>query len=1009
MPKKLCTMNFRFLGAVVYSFLARETHAHGAVTKPMPRKVIGQEYCPWCVGEHQPVTNAFGAAHHDAKPSSPCMGSSKGDEHYAASNFGGYTSIAGPGEDSYTAGGKLDAVIVLDADHNGDARWSYCPHSEPQTEACFEQRPLTDWTDVHAYWGGDSTQDHWKSGQHFPQTVSLPADVPSGPVTLRWLWVCKYTDELFVSCVDTAIVGGSDNSASSTSASGSSIISSTTLPLTAAAPASTTSASGPCGKVYAQCGGKGFTGSSCCEAGSTCVFDNDYYSQCKPGSGPSPPSPSPAPPTPSPSPSGSSPSPSPAPSGSSPTPNGPNPFVGHPWYVNPSYRDLLANSINITSGLVRTALETMQKVPSAYWIDVKSKIYKGQGHPDLSTVEGILENAASCSPPSLVVLIVYDLPNRDCYALASNGEICCHYGTDVGRTKCNMSTSGPNVGFYREEPGADCADGLKEYRETYIDPFAEVVSRFADKVPVVLVIEPDSLPNLVTNMADKRPDSYRGCHQETKISYEQGVRYAVEKFSTTGAQIYVDAGHGGWLGWANSNDDQTGKFADIIKSMHIANKIRGFATNVANYQPLGSIVCPFPGTCKGGRSSDPCCSDDPCGLQNDWNWAHNELNYVDVLDYKMKAAIPGFAPGFVIDTGRNGRPDTRSDCSNWCNARGAGVGKVPSTDTADSRIDAYLWLKTPGESDGCTEQLPDGSQCPRFDEMCASIDSLGSRSGEPRAPEAGLWYHFQISMLATNADMGDASAFQTAGSCGVAPSSSTGTTSTTAVPTSITAVTDPATTSDSSMAATSTSSIGTPQATTTAVAGFVPVDGGTDRACRGAGSNDNSASYYVVTSANSLETCQQQCVQRADCHGIELGGNRCELWTRPEGIGASISLAGYTCQRYLGSPPLSTALATTSAATSLHPIQSSCGQLHDQCGGDQNYRGARCCVSGLTCEYKDAAYSQCLMQEQTSYACSQLNQQCGGAGWQGFTCCAEGLICVYLVHLFSRQPWWSNR
>lgn len=646
----------------------------------------------------------------------------------------------------------------------------------------------------------------------------------------------------------------------------------------------------------------------------------------------------------------------------------------------------------------------MQNVPSAFWIDVKSKIFKGQGHPDLSTVEGILEDAASCSPPRLATLIVYDLPNRDCFALASNGEICCHYGKDVGRTKCDMSTSGQNIGFYREVPGAQCADGLKEYRETYIDPFAEVVSRFADKVPVVLVIEPDSLPNLVTNMADKLPDGYRGCHQETKASYEQGVRYAVEKFSTTGAQLYVDAGHGGWLGWANSDDDQTGKFVDIIKNMQIADKIRGFATNVANYQPLGSIVCPSPGTCKGGMSNDPCCSDDPCGLQKDWNWGHTELNYVDVLDYKMRAAIPGFAPGFIIDTGRNGRPDSRTDCSNWCNARGAGIGKVPSTNTADSRIDAYLWLKTPGESDGCSKQLPDGNQCPRFDEMCASADSLGSQIGEPRAPEAGLWFHYQIAMLAENEEMGDASAFQTAGNCGVPPASSTSTISTTPVPTSTTAIMDPATTSGSSTAATSTSLIGTTPSTTTVLPGFVPVDGGADRACRGARSTDNLESYYVVARADSLEACQQKCVQRSDCQGIEFKGTRCELWTRPEGIGASFALDGYICQRYLGTRPASTtsAATTTTTDTSSFPVQSGCGQLHDQCGGDQNYQGPRCCVSGLECEYKDDAYSQCLKPEQSTYTCSQIHQQCGGADWSGFTCCAEGLICVYGNKHFSQ-------
>merc|ERR1712066_560045 len=50
--------------------------------------------------------------------------------------------------------------------------------------------------------------DHWKSGQSYPQKVYLPADMPPGRTTIRWLWVCKYTDELFVSCFDTEITGG---------------------------------------------------------------------------------------------------------------------------------------------------------------------------------------------------------------------------------------------------------------------------------------------------------------------------------------------------------------------------------------------------------------------------------------------------------------------------------------------------------------------------------------------------------------------------------------------------------------------------------------------------------------------------------------------------------------------------------------------------------------------------------------------------------------------------------
>ena len=111
----------------------------------------------------------------------------------------------------------------------------------------------------------------------------------------------------------------------------------------------------------------------------------------------------------------------------------------------------------------------------------------------------------------------------------------------------------------------------------------------------------------------------------------------------------------------------------------------------------------------------------------------------------------------IIDTGRNGVADERADCSNWCNIRGAGVGQLPTHATANaSFIDAYFWLKTPGESDGCTQTLPDGGTCARFDSMCASPDSIGTKGGEPRCPEAGKWFDFQIKQLAKNAHMGPA-------------------------------------------------------------------------------------------------------------------------------------------------------------------------------------------------------------------------------------------------------------
>jgi len=90
-------------------------------------------------------------------------------------------------------------------------------------------------------------------------------------------------------------------------------------------------------------------------------------------------------------------------------------------------------------------------------------------------------------------------------------------------------------------------------------------------------------------------------------------------------------------------------------------------------------------------------------------------------------------------------------------------------------------------------------------------------------------------------------------------------------------------------------------ATTTSVSDrFIAVDGGDNRACRGASAKDNSRSYYNVFSAASLEVCKDNCRGSQDCVGIEFNSNsgRCEVWVRAEGIGATAQVFGYRCLRY---------------------------------------------------------------------------------------------------------------
>lgn len=56
-------------------------------------------------------------------------------------------------------------------------------------------------------------------------------------------------------------------------------------------------------------------------------------------------------------------------------------------------------------------------------------------------------------------------------------------------------------------------------------------------------------------------------------------------------------------------------------------------------------------------------------------------------------------------------------------------------------IDAYLWVKPPGESDGATDETD-----PHFDKTCVDANAT------PDAPQAGEWFHEYLRGLIDNAD-----------------------------------------------------------------------------------------------------------------------------------------------------------------------------------------------------------------------------------------------------------------
>jgi endoglucanase len=58
---------------------------------------------------------------------------------------------------------------------------------------------------------------------------------------------------------------------------------------------------------------------------------------------------------------------------------------------------------------------------------------------------------------------------------------------------------------------------------------------------------------------------------------------------------------------------------------------------------------------------------------------------------------------FVVDTSRTGNgPSFHDDPGGpkWCNPPGRAIGRSPTTQTGQRKVDAYLWVKQPGASDG---------------------------------------------------------------------------------------------------------------------------------------------------------------------------------------------------------------------------------------------------------------------------------------------------------------------
>lgn len=408
-----------------------------------------------------------------------------------------------------------------------------------------------------------------------------------------------------------------------------------------------------------------------------------------------------------------------------------NPYTGAKVYVNPEWSAKAAAEPGGTR---------VSNQPTGVWLDRIAAINGVNGGMGLRAhLDAAL--AQKGSGEEVVQLVVYDLPGRDCAALASNGEL------------------GPTE--------------IDKYKTQFIDPIAAILSDSKySSLRIVTTIEIDSLPNLVTNTGSRATATAACDTMLANGNYVKGVGYALNKLGAIpNVYNYIDAGHHGWLGW----DDNFAPSATLFKQAATAegatvDDVAGFITNTANYSALKENNYTVNDTVNGTSVRQ--------SKWVDWNRYVDEQSYAQA--FRNQLVSVGFRSdiGMLIDTSRNGwggsarpagpgattsvdtyvdggRYDRRIHIGNWCNQSGAGLGERPKASPATG-IDAYVWMKPPGESDGSSTAIPN-DEGKGFDRMCDPTYTGNARNNNnlsgalPNAPLSGHWFSAQFQQLMANA------------------------------------------------------------------------------------------------------------------------------------------------------------------------------------------------------------------------------------------------------------------
>ena len=373
-------------------------------------------------------------------------------------------------------------------------------------------------------------------------------------------------------------------------------------------------------------------------------------------------------------------------------------------------------------------IRAITKTPQAVWFE---------GGTPRSVKRDVRSTVARAAAKRTVpVLVTYNIPFRDCAQFSAGGATTRAeyeawidgFAAGIGHREAIVILEPDGLGivpWYDPYGSADGSDALEWCQPAEADPATAASERFAMLNHAVDALA--DLPN-VTTYLDGTHSAWLGSGDIAHRLVQAGVANAdgfylnVSNYQLTANNVQ----YGRWI-------SQCVAYATDV----VAGDFFNCPNQYWNGGPLPAKIAALLGEWTGvaldrfGEWSDD--SDEPT-----LNTSGINLRYSTMLGDVEPSAR------YVIDTSRNGQgpwpPPAYPDPQDWCNPPARGLGLAPTLTTGQPLLDAYLWVKTPGESDGeCTRGL--GPAGETVDPEWGMID-----------PGAGDWFPEMALDLAVNAD-----------------------------------------------------------------------------------------------------------------------------------------------------------------------------------------------------------------------------------------------------------------